>query len=246
MIKIDVDETELGEADHILNIHADAHSVVKALQEAVAKVASPRAEMAAAIHADVQTINAARFDPTAQLQPQWGFMNAIRNALPADGILVQGMNQMGYYSRNYFAASAPRTYLTSSSHGTLGCAFPLALGAKVAQPDRAVVALSGDGGFLYNAQELATAVQYGINVVVIVFNDNAYGNVLRAQMAEFDGHVIGTQLHNPDFVQLAQSYGARGILAANAEAVERALSESIAADGPTVIEVSVGMMDREY
>ena len=86
----------------------------------------------------------------------------------------------------------------------------MALGAKVAQPERAVVALSGDGGFLYNSQELATAVQYGINVVVIVFNDNAYGNVLRAQMEHFDGRVIGTQLHNPNFVQLAESYGARG------------------------------------
>ena len=175
-------------------------------------------------------------------------MEAVHAALPEDGIVVQGMNQMGYYSRNYFRARAPRTYLTSSSHGTLGCAYPIALGAKVAHPDRAVVSLSGDGGFLYNVQEISTAVQYGINAVGIVFNDNAYGNVLRAQMEEFDGHVLGTRLHNPDFVALAQSFGARGVLAEDAAALESALSEALDSDTdkPAVIEVPLGMLDREF
>ena len=116
---------------------------------------------------------------------------------------------MGYYSRNYYPVYEPRSYLISA--GNLGVAFPVALGAKVAKPDKAVVVASGDGGFLYNSQELATAVQYGINVVVIVFNDNAYGNVLRAQIEQFDGHVLGTQLYNPDFVKLAEAYGVRGV-----------------------------------
>ncbi|MEM7532816.1 MAG: thiamine pyrophosphate-dependent enzyme [Chloroflexota bacterium] len=245
VIKIDVDEGELGDAEHIHPIHADARWTVEALQQRVEELTPARAEDMAT-QAEVQAIKTARFDPAKQLQPQWDFMNAIRNALPADGIVVQGMNQMGYYSRNYFAASAPHTYLTSSSHGTLGCAFPIALGAKVAQPDRAVVALSGDGGFLYNAQELATAVQHGISAVVIVFNDNAYGNVLRAQMEEFDGHVVGTKLHNPDFVKLAHTYGAHGVLAEDAAALEEALRQAFATDGPTVIEVPVGMMEREY
>jgi acetolactate synthase-1/2/3 large subunit len=156
------------------------------------------------------------------------------------------MTQMGYYSRNYYPVYTPGTYLTSSSHITLGCAYPLALGAKVAQPTRAVVALSGDGGFLYNSQELATAVQHGIHAVVIVFNDNAYGNVLRAQMEQFDGHVIGTRLHNPDFVKLAQTYGARGVLAQDAAQLGAALSEALAIEAPTLIEVPVGMMERQY
>ncbi|MDA1347475.1 MAG: thiamine pyrophosphate-dependent enzyme [Chloroflexi bacterium] len=155
------------------------------------------------------------------------------------------MTQLGYYGRNYYPAYAPRTYLVAA-HGTLGHAFPVALGAKIAVPDRAVVAVSGDGGFLYNSQELATAIQYGINVVVIVFNDNAYGNVLRAQMEQFDGHVIGTRLHNPDFVALAQSYGALGVRADGADALEQALREAIATDSTTVIEVPVGAMERKY
>ena len=179
------------------------------------------------------------------MEPQHSLMAAIRSVLPDDAILVQGMNQMGY-SRNYYPVYAPGTYLTASSYGTLGSAYPLALGAKVAAPERAVVALAGDGGFLYNSQELATAVQYGINAVVIVFNDNAYGNVLRAQIEQFDGHILGTQLHNPDFVQLAQVYGARGVRAHDADQLAGALREALAIESPTLIEVPVGMMERRY
>ena len=173
-------------------------------------------------------------------------MQAIRAALPDDGILVQDMNQMGYYSRNYFPVYQPKNYLTSSQLGTLGSAFPIALGAKVARPDRAVVALCGDGGFLYNAQELATAVQYGIHAVVIVFNDNAYGNVMRAQQEQFDGRVLGTQLHNPDFVQLAEAYGACGVRVEGAAMLENALRQALQTPAPTLIEVPVGPMDRQY
>ena len=135
--------------------------------------------------------------------------SAIRAAVPDNGIVVAGMTQIGYYSRTNYPVYEPGTYLTSSYFGNLGYAFPVALGAKVAQPERAVVAISGDGGFLYNSQELATAVRYGINAVVVVFNDNAYGNVLRDQMNRFDGRSIGAELHNPDFVKLAEAYGAK-------------------------------------
>ena len=106
--------------------------------------------------------------------------------------------------------------------------------------------VSGDGGFLYNSQELATAVQYGINAVVIVFNNNAYGNVLQAQIQEFNGHILGTQLHNPDFVKLAEVYGARGVRSEGAEQLEAALREAASTEAPTLIEVPVGMMERQY
>ena len=213
VIRIDVDEEEIDGGDYAVAIQGDAYPVMMALNRAVAAAGPARADKAEAVQAEVAEINGARFDPSNQLQPQWGFMEAIHAAVPDDAIVIQGMNQMGYYSRNYFRAKGPHTYLTSSSHGTLGCAYPIALGAKVGCPDRVVVSLSGDGGFLYNAQELSTAVQYGINAIAIVFNDNAYGNVLRAQMEEFDGHVLGTRLHNPDFVAMAESFGAHGVLA---------------------------------
>lgn len=248
VIRIDVDEEELGDADDTVALQGDAYPAMMALNRAVAAAGPARADKAEAVQAEVAEINDARFHPSRQLQPQWGFMEAIHAALPDDAVVIQGMNQMGYYSRNYFRARGPHTYLTSSSHGTLGCAYPIALGAKVGCPDRVVVSLSGDGGFLYNVQELSTAVQYGINAVAVVFNDNAYGNVLRAQMEEFDGHVLGTRLHNPDFVAMAQSFGAHGVLAEDADALQMALEEAVARENgkPTLIEVPVGMLDREF
>lgn len=242
VIKIDIDETELGQADHIFGIVGDAQATLQTLYEYVVKLTGPRPSAAP----EVKALNTKRFDPASQLQPQWALMQAIRAAMPDAGILVQDMNQMGYYSRNYYPVYQPRSYLTASQLGTLGAAFPLALGAKVAQPARAVVALCGDGGFLYNAQELATAVQSGIHVVVIVFNDNAYGNVLRAQEEQFGGHVLGTQLHNPDFVALAQAYGARGVQAHGAAQLETLLREALLVQAPTLIEVPVDRMQRQY
>ncbi len=248
VIRIDVDEEEIGDGDYAVAIQGDAYPAVMALNRAVAAAGTARTDKAEEVQAEVAEISGARFDPSKQLQPQWGFMEAIHAALPNDAVVIQGMNQMGYYSRNYFRAKGPHTYLTSSSHGTLGCAYPIALGAKVGCPDRVVVSISGDGGFLYNAQELSTAVQYGINAVAVVFNDNAYGNVLRAQMEEFDGHVLGTRLHNPDFVAMAESFGAHGVLAEDADALQGALEEAVAGESgkPVLIEVPVGMLDREF
>ena len=246
VIRIDIDQAEIErQRHHTLGIVGDARRTLEALYRLVA--AAPGATGGSEpVSSTVRALNAARFAPEDQLEPQHSFMTAIRSVLPDDAILVQGMNQMGYYSRNYYPVYAPGTYLTASSYGTLGSAYPLALGAKVAAPERSVVALSGDGGFLYNSQELATAVQYGINVVVIVFNDNAYGNVLRAQIEQFDGHILGTQLHNPDFVQLANVYGARGVRVHDANRLAAALREALAIEAPTLIEVPVGMMERRY
>ena len=167
---------------------------------------------------ELEAVKSARLDPSSQLQPQGSFVRAIRAA----------------------------TYLTSSYFGNLGYAYPTALGAKVARPGRAVVAISGDGGFPYNSQELATAVKYGINAVVIVFNDNAYGNVLRDQRMEFDGRAIGSELHNPDFVKLAEAYGARGVRADGPEELESALREALDVAAPSLIEVPVEMMPSPF
>ena len=243
VVRIDIDDDGIADRDqHDIGIAGDARASLGALLQAI-RAAPPRTgdvapEIASLLHE--------RYADHNQLDPQRSFINAIREAVPDDGIVVQGMNQMGYYSRNYLPMYASRTYLTASNRGTLGHAFPVGLGAKIARPDRAVVVLSGDGGFLYNSQELATAVQYGVNVVAIVFNDNAYGNVLRAQIEEFDGHVLGTRLHNPDFAALAQTYGARGVRAEDAAELNAVLKEALSLDAPTLIEVPVGMMDRVY
>jgi acetolactate synthase-1/2/3 large subunit len=239
LVRIDIDPAQTG-GD--VTVTGDAavtlEELLRELQSSRRESESPAAEVAA--------LSKDRFAPHNQLEPQRSLINAVREAVPDDGIIVQGMNQMGYYSRNYLPVYASRTYLTASHHGTLGYAFPVGIGAKIAQPDRAVVVISGDGGFLYNSQELATAVQYGINIVVVVFNDNAYGNVLRAQEEEFDGHVLGTRLHNPEFAALARTYGARGVNVNGAAQLKVALDEALVADTPTLIEVPLGRLDRVY
>ena len=243
-IRIDIDPVETTRSQHhSLGLTGDAKVTLETLLEALSRKMPPRPKTE---HKLIAELLKNRFAAHNQLEPQRSLMDAIRSTVPDDGIVVQGMNQMGYYSRNYLPVYSNRGYMTSSHHSTLGHAFPLGLGAKLAASDRAVVVLSGDGGFQYNSQELATAVQYGINVVSIVFNDNAYGNVLRAQTEEFGGHVLGTRLHNPDFVALARSYGAEAIKADGPEELGSALSKALERGSPTLIEVPVGNMERVY
>ena len=125
----------------------------------------------------------------------------------ANAIVTDELSQVGFASWYGFPVYEPRTFITSGYQGTLGSGFPTALGAKVANPDRPVVAITGDGGFMFGVQELATAVQFNIGVVTLVFNNNAYGNVRRDQRERFEGRVVASDLVNPDFVKLAESFG---------------------------------------
>ncbi len=140
----------------------------------------------------------------------------------------------------------PRTYLTSNYQVTLGWSFAAALGAKVAAPDRPVLCVTGDGGFLFAATEMATAVQHGINTVTVVFNDSAYGNVLRMQKQNYGGRVVASELHNPDFVTFAESFGARGLRVHSPAELRQALVGAFAANAPVLIEVPVGEMPAPW
>ncbi len=128
----------------------------------------------------------------------------------------------------------------------LDSGFATALGVQVGNPGKKVVALMGDGGFLYNVQELATMRQQHLDVVAIVFNDNAYGNVKRTQREDFAGHVIAADLANPDFVALAASFGIRGIRVHEPDALRGALGEALSANEPVLIEVMVGEMPSAW
>jgi acetolactate synthase I/II/III large subunit len=119
----------------------------------------------------------------------------------------------------------------------LGFGFMTALGVKVAHPNRPVVSINGDGGFLFGMQELATAVQYKINLVTIVFNNQSFGNVLRDQQTMFEGRYIGESLRNPDFLKLADSFGALALRANDPAELQSALERAMAADRPALIEV---------
>ena len=243
VIQIDVDPAELGRNyQNTFGIEGDAKLSLDALHRALTTQGAARPDRSE----EVGAFRDSRHQTSIRVEPQESLMAAVRSAMPDDGILIAGMTQLGYYSRAYFPVYEPKTLITSSYSGNLGYAFPTALGAKVAQPDRPVVALSGDGGFLFNSQELATAVQHRINAVVVVFNDNAYGNVMRDQVNRFQGRTIGAGLHNPDFVKLAEAYGANGVRATTPDELESSLRSAISHDGPTLIEVPVDPMPTPF
>jgi len=243
VIQVDIDPSEAGRNyDDTHSVIGDAKISLKRLLEQLKDLIGPAANS----YELVDTLRRRRAETAIRVEPQESFLSAIRSALPDDGILISGMTQMGYYARGFFPVYQPKTFMTSSYSGNLGYAFPFALGAKVAQPDKAVVALSGDGGFLFNSQELATAVQYDINAVVVVFNDNAYGNVMRDQVNRFDSRTIGVDLHNPDFMKLADAYGARGLRSNGLDDLEQVLTDAISGNRPTLVEVPVGMMPTPF
>jgi acetolactate synthase-1/2/3 large subunit len=244
VVQIDVDASEVGRNyANTVGLVGDATRTLEALYATLVATTPAwpsRQEEIAALK------RARRESPHANLQPLAGFLTAIRNAMPDDGIVIAGMTQIGYYSRSYYPVYQPGTFLTSSYFGNLGYAFPTARGAKVARPDAAVVAISGDGGFLCNSQELATAVAHKINAVVIVFNNNAFGNVMRDQRDRFQGRVYGAELHNPDCMKLVDAYGARGARAHTAEELEAKLKEALGLNAPTLIEVPCGPIPYPY
>jgi len=178
----------------------------------------------------------------SSLEPQIAFLRVIREELGEDGIFVEELTQVGYASRQVMPVYKPYTFISTGYQGTLGWGFPTALGVKAAHPDKPVLSIAGDGGFMFAVQELATAVQHQIGLVTLVFNDNAYGNVKRMQQEQYGNRVIASDLQNPDFVKLAESFGARGLRARTPEELRGAIREGFAADGPTIVEIPVGDM----
>jgi acetolactate synthase-1/2/3 large subunit len=176
------------------------------------------------------------------LDPQISYLKIIREALGEDGIFVDELTQIGFASRIAYPAYKPRTYITTGYQGTLGYGFQTALGAKVARPDVPVISVCGDGGFMFGVQELATAVQHKIAVCVLLFNNNQYGNVQEMQRNDYDGRVIATDLHNPDFVAMAKSFGAQAMQVNSFDELRAAIEQSKQVDIPTVIEIPVGDM----
>ena len=156
------------------------------------------------------------------------------------------MTQVGYTARNAYETRKPRTFISSGYQGTLGWGVATALGAKHALGDVPVVAISGDGGFMFNVQELSTAVRHRIPVVMIVFNDGAYGNVRNMQKTLHGNRLIGTDLANPDFVRLAESFGIAGRRVTDPEGLRHALEQSLAENEPALIEVPVGDMPSPW
>ena len=168
--------------------------------------------------------------------PVVGLLDQIRAAIPRDAIVVDDLCLPGYWAPPALDVYEPRTFFHPGMYGTLGYALPAAIGAQIGRPDRPAVALCGDGGFLYTAQELSTAVQQRARVVAIVFNDNAYGALKLFQDRHLAGRRIGIELRNPDFARFAESFGARGVKLRASSELGAAVGAAIGQAGPTVIE----------
>jgi acetolactate synthase-1/2/3 large subunit len=241
LIHIDTDAQRLQRSEHAdVAICADAGAALDALRECC----GARSAWMAADELDALRGRMAAL--LADVQPQAAFGAAIRSALPADAVIVNGLTQVGYWARAGLPVQQPGTFLTSGFQGALGYELPTALGAQVALPDRRVVTIVGDGGFLFNAQELATAARYGLGVISIVFNDGAFGNVKRIQRDRYDAHYIASDLQNPDFGRLAEAFGVRAYRATGPDELEGRLRAALARDEPAVIEVCVGEMNDPW
>ena len=178
-------------------------------------------------------------DTTEKAPNQVRIIESIRAELDDDAVLISGISSIGYWSHLAFPVLAPRSYLNTSYFATLGYAFPTGLGAKVGNPDRQVVVVTGDGGFMYALPDLATAVQEGINTVTVVFNDGALGASLRDQQVRYKGRVIGTQLRNPDFAATAQAFGAVGVTLDHYDKLGAALADALKLDKPVIIDLPI-------
>lgn len=238
LIQIDIDPEEVGRNCPVsLAITADARWALAELVNRVGRHNTRRTSRKADADAAKQRAEAR----LAALEPLRSYALAVRDALPDDGILVTDLTQVGYWA--YFGGYPvyrPRTLITSGYQGTLGFAFPTALGARAAAPDRKVVSISGDGGFMYNVQELSTMMRHGLHIVAIVFNDNAFGNVRRIQQKSFGGRLIASDLQNPDFTKLAELFGVDGRRATNPAELRDALVDALGGGRPTLIEVPFG------
>jgi acetolactate synthase-1/2/3 large subunit len=171
-----------------------------------------------------------------RVRPEW-LIDTLRAELPEDGVVFADASEMGYRMHFDYPAYAPRTFFYPSNYIALGWGFPAALGAAVALPDRPIVSVSGDGGFLMTGQELATAVRYGVKLIAIVHNDAAYGAIRNIQRKKHEGRYLDTDLNNPDFMKLAAAYGLPGARAVNAEEFRKVLRAALARTGPSLIEM---------
>ncbi|HME24488.1 MAG TPA: thiamine pyrophosphate-dependent enzyme [Acetobacteraceae bacterium] len=196
--------------------------------------------------AELATVRTAFAERLARQEPPMSFLRAIRAALPEDGIYVEEVTQVGFASRLAFTVHAPRTFLSPGHQDTLGWGYGTALGAQAAAPGRKVVLATGDGGFMFQAAELATAMRHKLPVVVVVFDDGAFGNVRRIQEQQCGNQLIACDLTNPDFVRFAESFGMAAFHADTPEALEAALRQAFALDAPALVHVPVGPMPSPW
>ena len=237
LIRVDIDPAQVSRiCTPEVGIVGDSARVLEAIDAGLAKVshqADSREKELRSLRAEVDG------ELRERVGPQMAYLDVIREELPRDGIFVDEVTQVGFVSWYGFPVYRPRQHISAGYQGTLGYGYATALGVMAGNMDKKVVQVSGDGGIMFNIQELCTAVQYQLPLVTIIFNDHRYTNVQRQQKEWFEGRVICSDLHNPDFVKLAESFGAAGFKAHDPESLRAVLRQALDERGPSIIEVEV-------
>ena len=237
LIQIDLDPTQFGKNYAAeLCLLGDARAVLQQVLEEVLRVGPPERPSRAA---EVEAARTAGYHGLKEQFPrEMRILEEIRELLPRHGVLC-AQSIIGHWSRVAFPVYEPRTYLYANSFGSMGWTFQAGFGAKVALPERKVITICGDGGMMVNCGELASAVENGVKMPVVVFNNGGYYIMKLAQEQRYHRHYIGVDLHNPDFVKLAEAFGAKGVRLRSMDDFKPALKEALEADTLTIIEYPI-------
>lgn len=241
--KVDIDEQELNRLPAPINgIHGEVEAVVDRLLEVVPQYLTTRVDLSGAI----AEVNAEREQMLAPQAEAADILGRVRQSLGEDGILVVDVTQLNHACLELLPVHKPRTYVSSGYQGALGFGPCTAMGMKVAKPDVPVVCMVGDGGFMYAAQELATAVQFDIPVIMLIMNDGSYKNVEGILNRAYDGRAVATTLKNPDFCQFAESFGVQALRVTSPEDMQSALDDFISRKIPAVIDYRIGDIESPF
>lgn len=225
IVQIDIDPMKIGTNYPVeLGIVGDARTVLESLVSGI----EPQLTSWPSIWK--------RGRQTEQLKPEW-LIDTLRAELPETSIVFADASEMGLRMQCDFPAYSARTFFYPSNYASLGWGLPAAIGGAVAHPERVVVCVSGDGGFLMTAQELATAVRYHLRLITVVHNDSTYGAIKSIQRSKHDSRYLDVDLNNPDFLAFAGSFGVPSYRARNAAEFAAALRRCITYEGPSFIEV---------
>ena len=249
--------TELAETDHwsakltfhgkLVRIDLDAETLTRDYSPSAAILADAGPTLAALTNrirggrkpdgarvAQIRAANAADLRPLDR--KHIAVLDAVRAALPEDGQVFTDMTQIAYTANFYFPCERPRRWFHPLGFGTLGYAVPAAIGGKIACPERPTIAIVGDGGFLFTMQELGTAVELGLPLPILLWNNDAFGQIAQGMNAR-DIPELGVRQRNPDYLALARAFGAQAVRPDSLPALQAAITDAFSASGPTLIEV---------
>jgi len=249
IIHIDIDSAEIGKNVKIdLPIVADAGKTLRAIYKLVVKKAMTNEK--SPWHSRIQQVRehyTSELERASQSITAPAIIRSLRALLPNNAIIATEVGQNQMWAALHFQSLEPRTFLSSGGLGTMGFGFPAAIGAKVAKPDVPVVDIAGDGSFIMSAQELATSVLEEIPVIVVVLNNSMLGMVAQWQRIFYNRRYSGTMLHDsPDFVKLAEAFGAQGIRIGSLDEFSQAVKNGLTSDVTTVIDVPISPEENVY